>query len=186
MASTLKWVRNKSEETAKDSSSLDTAWRIHGALVDWTGKVDAKASFAFTIESAGVATTVALSGDKRMFSALDGPWQNVLYYGGIVALLIAAAFSVWVVIPRLRMRHVKNEYPNNFIYFGHLQYWKPEDLPGAIAKKDLLPVLTHQMVKMSKIAWRKHVAVKVSMWLAISGGVVLVTCGAMIRFGLTP
>lgn len=185
MAPTLKW-KNKSPEPTRDSSSLDTAWRIHGALVDWTGKVDAKASFAFTIESAGVATTVALSGDKRVFSTLEGPWQNVLYYGGIVALLIAAAFSVWVVIPRLRMRHVKKEYPNNFIYFGHLQYWEPEDLPGAIAKRDLLPVLTHQMVKMSEIAWRKHVAVKISMWLAIIGAVTLVACGAMVRFGLTP
>lgn len=184
----LMW-RNKKAEPVADNTrkeSLETAWKIHGAIVDWTGKVDAKASFAFTIESAGVATTIALSGDKRMFNILQGPWQNVLYYGGIVALLIAAAFSVWVVIPRLRMRHVKGEYPENFIYFGHLQYWNPEDLPAAIGKRDLLPVLSHQMVKMSQIAWRKHVAVKISMWLAISGGVGLVVCGTMIRFGLTP
>lgn len=171
---------------ARDTTSIDTAWRIHGALVDWTGKVDAKASFAFTIQSAGVVSTVALSGPNRVFNALEGPWQHALYYGGILALLVAAGFSVWVVIPRLRMRQVKNEYSENFIYFGHLQYWKPEDLPEAIAKRDLLPVLSHQMVKMSEIVWRKHVAVKVSMVLAIVGGVTLVTCGGMVRFGLTP
>jgi len=180
---------NKKPDPVVDNTrreSLETAWKIHGAIVDWTGKVDAKASFAFTIESAGVATTVALSGDKRTFSTLEGPWQNFLYNGGILSLLIAAAFAVWVVIPRLRMRHVRREFPNNFIYFGHLKYWKPEDLSDAIGKKDLLPALTHQMVKMSQIAWRKHVAVKISMWLAISGGLSLVACGIMIRFGLTP
>lgn len=180
---------NNKPESVVDSTrkdSLETAWKVHGAIVDWTGKVDAKASFAFAIESAGVATTVALSGDKRMFSVLEGPWQNVLYNGGILSLLIAAAFAVWVVIPRLRMRHVRREYPDNFIYFGHLKYWNPEDLPDAIGGKDLLPVLARQMVKMSQIAWRKHVSVKISMWLAITGGVSLVVCGVMLRFGLTP
>lgn len=178
--------RSKPAVVDNDKESLETAWKIHGAIVDWTGKVDAKASFAFTIESAGVATTVALSGEKRIFSALEGPWQNFLYNGGIVSLLGAAAFAVWVVIPRLRMRHMKSEYPNNFIYFGHLKYWKPEDLPDAIGKKDLLPVLTHQLVNMSQITWRKHVAVKISMWLAIYGGASLVACGIMLRFGFTP
>lgn len=187
----LIWNRQKPKEPVEDtrtvnSASVDTAWRIHGALVDWTGKVDAKATFAFTIQSAGVVSTVALSGPKRVFDAMEGPWQHVLYYGGILALLFAAAFSVWVVVPRLRMRHVKKEYKDNFIYFGHLQYWDPADLPEAIARKDILPVLAQQMVKMSEIVWHKHIAVKVSMVFAIAGGVSLVACGFMVRFGITP
>lgn len=178
--------QKKSVEQVIDTRSVDTAWRIHGAIADWTGKVDAKASFAFTIQSAGVVSTVALSGPNRVFDALEGLWQHMLYYGGILALLFAAAFSIWVVIPRLRMRHVKSEYKDNFIYFGHLKYWDPADLPEAIAKKEILPVLAQQMVKMSEIVWRKHLAVKVSMILALVGALALVVCGGMIRFGIAP
>lgn len=173
-------------EQEEHERAIETAWRIHGALGDWTGKVDAKASFAFALESAGVATAVALGDENRLYSKLEGPWQEVLYYGGLLALSLAAVFSVIVVIPRLRMFHVKKEWPSNFIYFGHLKYWDYEDVPAAIKKKDLLPVLTHQMVKMSKIAWNKHVAVLVSMCLAIAGGAALVVCAGFIRFGFTP
>ncbi|WP_323959346.1 Pycsar system effector family protein [Arthrobacter sp. JZ12] len=180
--------RRTDEEIAQEThdKAIETAWRIHGALSDWTGKVDAKASFAFTLESAGVATAIALADDKRVYDALEGPVQEILYFGGLVALSIAAAFSVWVVIPRLRFFKVKKEWPSNFIYFGHLKYWDYEMLPGAIMEKDLLPVLTHQLVKMSKICWRKHVAVVISMILAVLGGAALVGCAFMVQFGSTP
>lgn len=176
----------KELEQEEQAKAIETAWRIHGALSDWTGKVDAKASFAFALESAGVATAVALGDENRLYSMLEGPWQEVLYYGGMLALTIAAVFSVVVVIPRLRMRKLKQEWPSNFIYFGHLKYWEHKNLPATIKDKDLLPVLTHQMVKMSKIAWDKHVAVLVSMILALLGGAALVVCAAFIRFGFTP
>lgn len=101
-------------------------------------------------------------------------------------MTLAAGFSVWVVIPRLRRKHIRREYPDNFIYFGHLKFWDAGQLPSAIKKKDLLPVLTHQMVEMSKITWKKHIAVKVSMILALVGGAALVGCATMVRFGLTP
>ncbi|WP_422390199.1 Pycsar system effector family protein [Arthrobacter sp. N1] len=171
---------------AEHEKAIETAWRIHGALGDWTGKVDAKATFAFTLESAGVATAIALADENRVFDTLEGPVQEILYFGGLIALSIAAAFSVWVVIPRLRYFKVKKESPNNFIYFGHLKYWDYEMLPGAIKEKDLLPVLTHQMVKMSQICWQKHVAVMISMILAVLGGAALVACTFMVQFNWTP
>jgi hypothetical protein len=173
-------------EQEDDERAIETAWRIHGALSDWTGKVDAKASFAFALESAGIATAVALGDENKLYSKLEGPWQEVLYYGGMLALTLAAAFAVWVVIPRLRGKYLLQEYSNNFIYFGHLKFWNPKHLPAAIKQKDLLPVLTLQMVEMSKISWKKHIAVEVSMYLAIAGGAALVTCASLIRFGLTP
>lgn len=176
----------KSEEELKHDEAIETAWRIHGAISDWTGKVDAKASFAFALESAGIATAVALADDNKVFSKLEGPLQEVLYWGGLLTLAVAAVFSVWVVIPRLRMRKVKEEYPNNFIYFGHLKFWNSTRLPTTIKQKDLLPVLTHQMVEMSKITWKKHIAVIWSIYLALAGGAALVACATLIRFNLTP
>lgn len=178
--------RRKTVQTpAENDKAIETAWRIHGALSDWTAKVDAKATFAFTLESAGIATAIALADDKRVFDVLEGPVQEILYFGGLITLSIAAVFSVWVVIPRLRYFKVKKEWPGNFIYFGHLKYWDHEALPDAITNKDLLPVLAHQLVEMSKICWQKHIAVVVSMTLAVLGGTALACCAFLVRFGLT-
>ncbi|WP_461189968.1 Pycsar system effector family protein [Arthrobacter sp. Z4-13] len=176
----------KSKEETEHDEAIETAWRIHGAISDWTGKVDAKASFAFALESAGVATAVALADDNKVYSKLEGPLQEIFYWGGLLTLAVAAVFSIWVVIPRLRSRKVKAEYPNNFIYFGHLKFWDSKRLPATIKQKDLLPVLTHQMVEMSKISWKKHIAVIWSIYLALAGGAALVVCAALIRFNLTP
>lgn len=176
----------RSKGGIKHDEAIETAWRIHGAISDWTGKVDAKASFAFALESAGIATAVALADDSKVFSRLEGPGQEILYWGGLLTLTVAAVFAVWVVIPRLRMRKVKEEYPNNFIYFGHLKFWDSKRLPATIEQTDLLPILTHQMVEMSKITWKKHIAVVWSIYLALTGGTALVACATLIRFNLTP
>ena len=86
----------------------------------------------------------------------------------------------------MRWKYIGKEWPNNFIYFGHLKFWDPTKLPASIKQKDLLPVLTQQIVRMSEIAWKKHVAVKISMWIALVGGAALVVCAFMVRVGFTP
>src|SRR3954454_8490903 len=40
---------------------LDFAWRVHGALDAWTGKVDTKASITLAIESAVLGFVLTLS-----------------------------------------------------------------------------------------------------------------------------
>ncbi|MCX2749919.1 DUF5706 domain-containing protein [Arthrobacter sp. MI7-26] len=112
--------------------------------------------------------------------------QNITYYAAIFSLIIAASCAMWVVVPRLRMRHVGKEWPDNFIYFGHLKYWDAAELPRKIRDTEMLPIITKQMVGMSKIAWMKHLLVKASMILASIRGVCLLTCGLLVRAGLTP
>lgn len=183
----MAWGKKAEPEVDKiDKESLDTAWRIHGALVDWTGKVDAKASFAFALESAGLGVIVTLSGKDRLFGALEGPWQNISYIVAAAALVLGAGCAMWVVIPRLRATKVGKEWQDNFIYFGHLKYWKPEDLPAKIKATDLLPVITNQMVRMSKIAWMKHVLVVISLILASIAGLSLLICASLVRMGWMP
>jgi len=183
----MRWSQRPERKSASDDKeALDTAWRIHGAIVDWTGKVDAKASFAFALESAGFAMVVTLSGKDRLFNRLEGPWQEITYYGAAVSLVMAAGCAMWVVIPRLRMRHVKNEWQDNFIYFGHLKFWPLNELPTKIQEAKMLPILTNQLVRMSKITWQKHLLVKVSLIFASMAGLGLVACATLIRLGLTP
>lgn len=50
----------------------------------------------------------------------------------------------------------------------------------------MLPVVSKQLVNMSKIAWKKHVLVKLSMILAATGGLAFVLCALLVRTGATP
>lgn len=154
---------------------IDFAWKIHAALVDWTGKVDTKASFALTIETALLAGVVTLSGDGRVFHNLNG-WAVAWYVLGILLLIAAVLCAAWVVRPRLRGANLKAEATDNFIYFGHLRHLTPEVVQERLEGTELLPVLSKQLVEMSKIAWMKHRFVQVSMSLAPAGVVALAIC----------
>ncbi|MFC0005431.1 Pycsar system effector family protein [Micromonospora siamensis] len=155
----------------------ETAWKIHAALVDWTGKVDAKASFALTIESAVLAGAVGLSNSGSRFGNLTGVWPLLIFWAGAGLLAVSVVLSVLVVMPRTRNKNVPTEWPSNFIYFGHLQHWSPEPLEQALRDLDPLPMLSRQLVVMSKIACTKHRRVQESFAAALVGAFLLVIAG---------
>lgn len=167
---------------AGDKNAIEQAWKIHQAQTDWTGKVDAKASFSFTIESAAIATTVILSSHKRLFSDRTSGIIDVLYWLGLLALLAGALFAIAVVIPRLKSDGALKASKNNYVYFGHVRHWDASELAEALRTRDILPVLTQQIVVMADIAWEKHRWVQISMWCGASGGFLLCLCGLMITF----
>ncbi|MFD4659643.1 Pycsar system effector family protein [Kitasatospora sp. NPDC058444] len=138
------------------SDPEEKAWRVHTALGEWTTRVDAKAGFALTLESAALAGIVALSDKDKLLSRIDQPALRVMLWLGVLLLLAAAVLAILVVSPRLRAGKVKAEARGNFLYFGHLMHWKPDDLQKAFEYEDFLPVLSHQLVNTSKIVWRKH------------------------------
>ena len=154
----------------EDSAAVDTAWKIHAAIVDWTGKVDTKASFALALESASIAAIVSLTASGRRLSDLTSPWAHTAFWLGLACLMGAALTAASVVIPRLRSSGLKAESRDNFIYFGHLRHWKPQDLTRALKQADVLPVLSRQLINMSRVAWTKHRRVQVSLLLAVAGG----------------
>jgi hypothetical protein len=161
-----------------DDHALDTAWRTHDALRDWTGKVDAKASFALTIETAVLGASVALSSKDGLLSHLH---ERALasYRTGLGLLGFAVLAAVGAVIPQVRRRPIKREWRDNFIFFGHLRHWKPDELAAAWVARDVTKVLARQAVAMSKIAWRKHRLLQVSLVAAILGTAALVVAGAL-------
>jgi hypothetical protein len=156
-----------------EAEAIDFAWKIHSALTDWTGKVDAKASFALAVESAGIAASISLTAKDRTFGNLQTAWQIASLWTAICLLLTAAVLAVVVVTPRLRRGQLDVEVATNFIYFGHLRHWHGEDLRRALMHRPLLPVLTTQLINMSKIAWRKHRLAQASLTLAAIAAAVL-------------
>lgn len=162
----------------KGNQALDTAWRIHGATGEWTARVDAKASFALALETAILAGITTLSDKDRSLGQLDG-WKQLLpYWLGIGFLVFSALWTLRVVAPQLRGSSTKEESKVDFIYFGHLRHWRPDDLEQALNERELLPVLSRQLVRMSAIAWTKHRRLQVSLWCGVIGTALVAMAGA--------
>jgi hypothetical protein len=143
---------------------VDTAWRIHASLSESTGRVDAKASFAVSLESAVLAALIALyRGDVP-----GGTAAKVLFWIGALALALSALAAVSVVSPRLGSKDSGN-WRDHFLYFGDLRHWNADDLSRKLRDTSALSSLTRQLVVMSEIAWIKHRRVQQSLVLAVIG-----------------
>lgn len=169
--------------SSNHQNAVETAWKIHQAQGDWTNRVDAKAAFAFTIESAALATAVTLTSGDNLFSTLTNPCALVLFLLGIGLLILGAVLAALVVIPRLREKDSADEASDNFIYFGHARSWEENQLNAALLTHDILPQLSRQIVVMAKIAWVKHQRVKWSFISALVGILFLVLAGLIISLG---
>lgn len=143
-----------------------TAWQIHAALADWTGKVDSKANFALTLESAALGGIIAFMGSGHHLGQLHGWLPKSLFWTGITLLSLAALAAVSAVMPRLGSGDSSSD---NFIYFGHLRLWKVDDLEERLRTASPLESLSQQLVMMSRTAWTKHQRVRQSLYLAVFG-----------------
>ncbi|WP_225827136.1 Pycsar system effector family protein [Streptomyces naphthomycinicus] len=62
-------------------------------------------------------------------------------WAGILLILTAAVLAILVVTPCLRAKKkLEAEFSENFIFFGHLQFWEPTALAQKLQEQDLLPV----------------------------------------------
>ncbi|MFJ8432576.1 Pycsar system effector family protein [Kitasatospora sp. NPDC094019] len=160
-----------------NEEAVRTAWQIHASLTEVTGRVDAKASFALTIESAALGAIVALSGAGVRLGRLSGPLPASLFWLGAALLGCAALAAVSVVIPRGDASARTG--PSNFVYYGQLRHWSPDRLATRLEESDLLPVLTWQLVEMSRIVWVKHQRVRQSLVLAVLGCAMVALAGLL-------
>lgn len=167
-------------EAIAQQQATDSAWRIHEALMDWTGKVDAKATVVLSLESAVVTALTALSGGRPLPTAGRLSAALVLcYWTGFGLLVLSMAVSVLVVLPQLDSVASRQRWRGGYVYFGHLWRWEAADLADALSVGDVLPVLARQLVAGSRICWRKHRLVQLSIVLAC-GGTVLTALSCLI------
>lgn len=156
-----------------ESRALDAAWRVHDKVASATVAVDAKASFLFAVQSAAIVVVLTLSDEGWVLARVETPLEQWLRGGGVGLLLAGAALSAIVVVPRIRAwatRRRAGEWRTGIVYFGHLRHWDPAALEDAFRDhRLLLPTLAHQLVRMSQIAWLKHVLASVSMYVTFAG-----------------
>jgi hypothetical protein len=123
---------------------------------------------------------VLLSDDGRLLGQPTGTAIQFLLWSGTLLLLTSAVLAGLVVIPRLRKKAtLRAEHSQNFIYFSHLQFWKPDELATALREQDSLPVLSNQLINTSKIVWTKHRHVQRSFLRAGAGALLVSTAGIL-------
>lgn len=150
------------------TNPVETAWKIHSAHMDWTGRADSKAGFVLTLNAAIVATGVALSSEGLVFHNIGATWHRLPYGISLLLSMSAALLAAWAVAPSLRPGNLEREARSDFIYFGHARHWHALDLVEALEQRDPLPVVTRQVVRMANIAWRKHRRVAWATWLTVA------------------
>ena len=163
-------------------AAISDAWTIHAAQLDWTAKADAKAAFAFAIDSAIIATVGVLMSTNRVFVHFDRWYLIDTFVLAAVLLAAAIVLASIGVAPSLVRRSSIAAWPEGFIYFGHARHWNPVTLAAALEEKDILPQLSRQIVVTAEIAWRKHRYVGWSIWLTLVAGGMLVLYAILTRF----
>ncbi|MBY8881364.1 Pycsar system effector family protein [Actinacidiphila acidipaludis] len=149
--------------------AVATAWRLHTSLAEWTGRIDAKASFALTIESALLAGVGAASSTGNGFGGLSGWWPRAELWCGVALLSLAALAAVLAVLPREGPPGGQRPGPDDFLFYGDLRRWTPQDLAERLGQADPLTALSAQIVTTSAIMWAKHRRVRQSLLLAVAG-----------------
>jgi hypothetical protein len=161
--------------TASTASSLDYAWKVHDAIGDWTARVEVKASVVLGLEGASIAL-IADGAADGVFKHLSTT-ATALLWTSLICLFGSTLVSIAAVFPQLRRRASRSSWANGVIYFGHVRLWKPNDLAEQLTRLDdsgWMSIVAQQLVDSSKVAWRKHAFMQVSMALLL----VSVLCGA--------
>ncbi|WP_341257489.1 MULTISPECIES: Pycsar system effector family protein [Gordonia] len=146
---------NSDETTHSDAQAVDTAWRVHSALLTWTSSVDQKASFVLAIDGAflGIAAAV-VSQDGRL--APSGPISVLLLSLSVALAVVAGGYSLAAIKPNLKTIVDSRIDSGHFIYFGHLKMMDAMRIRSALTREDILGALTNQLKEMSEICWNKH------------------------------
>lgn len=158
---------------------LETAWKMHAALADWTGKADSKASFSLAVQSATLVLLGALAGSGRLAMGSGSGASQILLWAGSLFMACGAWCAAVTVSPNLHKERRGVNADDDFLFFGHLRTWEPEDLEKALRERDPLPALSRQLVVMSEIAWAKHRWVQWSFVSAVIGAVTLGVAAAV-------
>lgn len=135
-------------------------WRLHAGLEAMAARADAKAGILLAHQGGAFVlgiTALQMGGGSAVVLAM---------------MLVVAAMgtSIAVVVPVLRPKG-RMVAIGDIIYFGHLREWQPPSLAERIAEvsqDDEIAMVSRQLVTLSRINWRKHRLLQISLSLTVS------------------
>ncbi|MFF2114666.1 Pycsar system effector family protein [Rhodococcus koreensis] len=164
-------------DVMRDKARVDTAWEIQKALLDWNGRVDIRATFTLTIDTALIGAVIALSTDGGLFAGLGGA-SRVFNFVGVAFVFASALCAVAVVTPVLRRRSVLQSEARNhnkFIYYGHLRQLSDTEIHRYLELDGpaILGALSHELKYTGDNAWRKNRFTQLALLFTTVGSVLL-------------
>lgn len=165
--------------------SDELAWRVHDNAKSWISQVDVKAAAALAIEAAIMGFALALVTTTGTLAQLTLLSRCVIG-AGLLLLFVSVIFSIIVLRPRVKLNEPAPK-DRGYLYFGHLRHWKESDLSRVLAKNTVNDdQLADQVIKMSIVAWRKHLWLKWSLYLLLAGMAVIGGLYLVLLLGLMP
>ncbi|MCC4316604.1 Pycsar system effector family protein [Streptomyces malaysiensis] len=165
-------------EPVTREEATKTAWQVHSVLAEWTRTVDAKASVALAMESAALAGVAALSGSGHRLGSVSGALPKTALPTGMALLALSAVLAILAVLPRHnRAGRMRSDHVDDFIFYGHLRHWSPDELADRLGRHASLPALTRQLVDLSRIVWIKQGLVRQSPLTAVGGCALIAVAG---------
>lgn len=183
MGNKRKQRRNAEPEQVELSDEL--AWRVHENAKGWISQVDVKSAAALAIEAAVLGFAVALITNSDTLNQLT-TLSRWIVGTGLLLLLVSVVLSMLVLMPRINLREPK---PKNrgYLYFGHLRHWDKDTLTATLARNQVSDgQIADQVIKMSQIAWHKHVLLQWSLYLLLAGIAVIGGLYLFLVVGLFP
>lgn len=162
--------------------AAEFAWRVHGAQETWANNADIKASILLALEG-GALLAVVSAHVTGGFLAHVTHWRQAVEAAGLALLLIAVAAAAVAIFPRLGRVTAHRDHRHQVIFFGNIRLWRPDDLKARLATlttEEELDALSHQLVEMATMNWRKHRWVQLSLVLALLG-ILLVSMAGLAR-----
>ena len=161
--------RTVSKRSGRMSESSDElAWRVHDNAKGWIVQVDVKSAGALAIEAAVLGFALALVTNSETLGQLSGISRWIIV-AGLLLLFVSVVLSTLVLLPRTKLREPKPSNPG-YLYFGHLRHWDESKLSEVLARNHVSDdQIASQVIKMSEIAWKKHLLLRWSLYFLLSG-----------------
>jgi hypothetical protein len=166
------------------SAPAEFGWQVHAALEGWATKVDVKASILLAFQG---GTFIFSATSPQVMAGSAGHRPLLAAAAGMMMLVIAMALAATAILPSLgSSRRHRADHASEWIYFGHVRLWKPTELAerlSQLSERDEILALSAQLVRVSRLNWRKHRLLQASVLLTLLAMVAMM--GAMtLRAGI--
>lgn len=152
---------------SRGNRGAEFAWRVHMAQVAWSSNADVKVSVLLALEAGALYVVISAIGHGGLAGSKTYPVVGAI---GLIALLLAIIAGVMAIFPRLGQGN--HDRGPHVIYFGDLRRWDTAELTSHIAgltEGDELGMLSRQLTEISRRNWAKHLWVRRSLVLALTG-----------------
>lgn len=179
--------KKQSREDVPEQVELsdELAWRVHENAKGWIVQVDVKSAAALAIEAAVLGFALALITNSDSLARLTTLSRWTLG-SGLFLLLLSVVLSTLVLLPRIKLKEPKPD-QRGYLYFGHLRHWDKDTLSATLVRNKVNDgEIASQVIKMSQIAWWKHVLLQWSLYLLLAGIFVIGGLFLILILGLFP